>query len=297
MRSPILLSASATISAGGGTAEFETTRLQNPFRTPMLLDEVRVFVTRGGANPNAYDAYGLGLDLKLGRVPLTKDYVPIANFGKALNDDPDPPGFGFQQIVTGPWTWKLPKPLYIPATEFLVPKIYWPPDLVTSLPRTVTIVYAGRSLEDGLQVPESIPVPYVSYISTPRVAWGSNTTYQSTPSGLVNPFNEPLYVQRFIGRQWLSVGSFVGSNPDATGISTLVRAANHDGMIMIKDPTSFSSVFAVPDRSWTINTVLAPKGFFIFTLDRDYSAYSAFSAQSNAQFISMVGYREVRLRA
>lgn len=295
MNSPVLLSASVSLSSGQAL-EFESRRLQNPFRTAMLIDEIRIYVTRNESVPNAYDAYGIGVNLRLGRTQLTKDYVPIANLGRALNDDPDPPGYGFVQAVTGPWTWKLHKPLYVPPTEYLVPKVYMAPEYNTNSPRTVTIVYVGRSLAEDFPVPSAVTIPYVAYVASPVKAWGSSSTFETSSADLVNPFNEPLYIQRFIGRQWLTVGSGAATNPDATGISTLIRAANHEGMIMIKDPTSFSSVFAVPDRSWTVNTVLVPKGFFLFQLDRDYSAYSAFSARSNAQFISMVGYRQVRLQ-
>lgn len=264
----------------------------------MLLDEVRIYIT--GATVATPITYGLGLDLKLGRVPLTKDFVPIANFGKALNDDPDPPGILIGQgpmNVRGPWTWRLPKPLYIPATEFLIPRIFNNPVYAASQTRTITIAYAGRALDVDERVPDAIDVPYVSYWQTPIQSAGSATPQQSTEADLVNPFNEPLAVQRFIGRCWANGAQFPGAGvlgfPDV-GFSVAVRAANSNGVIMVKDPTPFPTVFSLTDRSWTVNSLLAPKGFFIFYLDFDQ--FGEEQVDDIAPMISMVGYRKVRVQ-
>lgn len=297
MRSPILLSATATV-APGAVAEFETTRLQNPFRTAMLIDEVRIFIS--GSTATTPITYGLGLDLKLGRVPLTKDYVPIANFGRALNDDPDPPGILIGQTtmsVLGPFTWRLPKPLYVPATEFLIPRIFNNPPYAASQTRTITIAYAGRSLDESERIPDVIDVPYVSYWECPVQTSGNQTPQQSTEADLVNPFNEPLTVQRFIGRCWGTGAQFPGGatigTPDV-GFGVGVRAANSNGVIMVKDSTPFPTLFSLPDRSWTVNNLLAPKGFFLFYLDFDQ--FGEVQSADIAPIISMVGYRKVRIQ-
>lgn len=82
----------------------------------------------------------------------------------------------------------------------------------------------------------------------------------------------------------------------ATGIitsGTLISAQDSFNNILIRDQTPFAHVFDFIDRSWTVNCKLPPKGFYLFTVDRLWSAYSA--AVTATVGISMVGWREVSL--
>jgi len=277
MESPILMSTGVISLAANQQQEItDVTRLQNPFRTPMLLDEVR-FIMADFGQKNFLQA-----KFRLGRTSLTRDYTPIGNFCKNMR--------GNCSVLT----WRLPKPLYIPANEYLVPHIR---NTFTST-RSLEVIYAGRSLAADAPVPKSMFVPWVAAYQAPSVAstgaTGTDTTVVSSEADIVNPLDETVYVQRFIGR-YQSVDALGNSEPPAQYLdNTLIRAVNHEGTIMVKDSTPFGNLFDYTTKVWPAGTVLPPKGFFLFEIQRDFTGFTV--SETTAPIISMVGYREVQLR-
>ena len=84
-----------------------------------------------------------------------------------------------------------------------------------------------------------------------------------------------------------------------TGIltcGTLVSAQDSFNNILIRDRTPFAHVFDAIDRAWTVNCVLPPKGFYLFTVDRLWTTYNAEVRFVGTVDISMIGWREVRVR-
>lgn len=279
MDSPVLLSTAAiTLAANQQQEVNDPTRLSNPFRTPMMLDEIR-FVVTGTQAQNTRDY--LEAKFRLGRIPLAANYVPITSFGKSLN------------ALSAVMTWRLPKPLYVPANEYVVPHIR----NTNSASKILQVIYAGRSLGENVPTPKSMFVPWVtSYqatlASTAATDYGTET---STEADLVNPFDTPLYVQRFIGR-------YLSASADNTGEAysdylnnTFIRAVNHEGTILVKDETPFGNLFDHTTKVWPAGTVLPPKGFFLFEVRRDFTTLSS-NFRATAPIISMIGYREVPLR-
>lgn len=306
--SPLLLQAQITPpQAGGSFGLADTTRLENPFRAPMWLDEIRFRLPVGsgtGVDPDAWSS--LFIELKLGNIPLTKGFVPISLFGKVLNDSQNVGEYA-NNGAPGVFTWKLPRPLYIPARELLRPTMYY--ETFSGAPaKTVNIVYVCRPIEKNAPVPRKLDVPWVTFYRPAFLtAAGSDQTDQSSPSDLSNPWNEELHVQRFVGR-------FMGRNAAgeddvnmglasaritlATGaiaIGTLVSAQDSYNNILIRDRTPFAHVFNFIDRAWTVNCILPPKGFYLFTIDRLWSGASGATVATVG--ISMVGWREVAYRS
>ncbi len=297
MISPLLLQAQISPPAAGGSFGLaDTTRLENPFQAPMWLDEIRIRLpaSTGTDDPVAWST--LSLELKLGETPLTKSFVPIGLFGKAL-------GEGMATL-----TWKLPKPLFIPARELLRPTFYCAP--FSGAPaKVITIIYACRPLPKGTPPPQVLQIPWVSYFVPPTMTLPNPTdrTDQSTPSDLYNPWDEDLHVQRFIGRlmpqndgqdvdDYMSLESaFVNLTTGLVTTGTMVSAQDSFNNILIRDPTPFGHVFNFIDRAWTVNCRLPPKGFYLFTMDRLWSAYGGASASVTAG-ISMIGWREVSVQ-
>ena len=304
MISPLLLQAQISPPAGGGSFGLaDTTRLENPFQAPMWLDEIRFRIPSSSGTASAAAWSSLFVELKLGNLSLTKGFVPISLFGKELNDSSYAVGQG-----VAVFTWKLPKPLFIPARELLRPTIYYEP--FSGAPsKTVTIIYCCRPLPRGTPTPKTLQLPWVSFFKPVYMTCPNATdrTDQSTPADIYNPFDQDLHVQRFVGR-WMGQNissegvefmSLASANVNlTTGLvttGTLVSAQDSMNNILIRDRTPFAHLFDVLDRAWTVNCILPPKGFYLFTVDRLWSAYGATLVATVG--ISMVGWREVPFRS
>jgi hypothetical protein len=306
--SPLLLQAQITAPAGGEMGLADSTRLENPFQGPMWLDEIRFrlpdplgFFYHGRSWSNIF------CKLRLGNLPLTQGNVPISLLGKGLNDAAEASSLS----IPGPpyvFTWKLPKPLFIPARDLLRPTIYYAP-YAGAEPVTVTVCYACRPLPVGTPTPKVLQVPWVAAFVPPMQAAGvaaADRVDESQPSDLYNPWDQDLHVQRFVGRlmvqgddgeeeRHMGLASVTpdfqaGLSTNATG--TLVSAQDSFNNILIRDPTPFAHVFDFVDRAWTVNALLPPKGFYQFTVERFWSQYPNQSITATPG-ISMVGWREV----
>lgn len=302
--SPLILQALISPPAGGGSFGLaDTTRLENPFQAPMWLDEIRFRLPDPGNNDAVIVAAwsSLFVELKLGSLSLTKGFVPISLFGKVLNDSVDSEGGPYG---SGLYTWKLPKPLFIPARELLRPTIYYAP--FSGAPaKSVNIIYCCRPLPRGTPEPKTLQVPWVSFFMPPMLANPNavDTTDVSTPGDLYNPFEQDLHVQRFIGRLMcqnnggeaqtnMSIASAnINQTTGILTVGTLVSAQDSMNNILIRDRTPFAHVFDFLDRAWTVNCLLPPKGFYLFTVDRLWAAYTREVTATVG--ISMVGWREI----
>ena len=325
--SPLLLQAQFTVPVAGGSFGLaDSTKLENPFQAPMWLDEIRFRLPAAGA---VSATLGLNwssfrIELKLGETTITKGFVHMGLFGKVLNDGIESANFKPQESLStyqnSPYvfTWRLPKPLFIPAREFLRPTFYFDPvmpnaGLVTN--QVVTLIYCCRPLPRGTPTPKTVQIPWVTFYQPVDIDTAApvDRVDQSTPSDLYNPFDQDMHVQRFVGRL---MGREYGENNEYMGLAsanvnlttgipttgTFVSAQDSFNNILIRDPTPFAHVFSAVDRAWTVNCVLPPKGFYLFTVDRLWAAFTS-SATNVNQFnfnksvgISMVGWREVQYR-
>src|SRR5258706_8657347 len=281
MLSPILLQGTVTVSPGQ-KAEVPFAAVQNPFKTAMLVDEIRFSANATGSNTTNLV---LQAEMFVGRVPLTNGPIPLRSFGRTLNWY----DACFQNSI--PSTWKLPQPMYIHAVERLIIKIYYLPGFLVP-DRTVTTIVVGRSLPANQPPPKVVHFPWVAHFMTP-FAENVDQVDTSTEANLMNPFREVLHVQRFIGRYDNLANS--ASTREVSGLTekeTNVRASDSFGNILVRDPTPFAHLFQAPTRTWTINSQLAPNGFYLFTVDRTWDA----GAFSGTVAISMVGHHDVELR-
>lgn len=328
---PMLLSSQVTLLPGA-TKEAPEVRMVNPLNTAMLIDEIRFKtppISASGLGISAYNPLlNIRCALRMGRVALTNNPVPIGNFGRVTLEDTSTGTVGGvgnyvnslgspQAFITTHSTWKLPKPLYVPRGEFLVPKITYDTRFLKTLTSfnpsqfdslTIDVSFAGRSLPPNFPVPKSIAVPWVTSFDVDLLALtaGNSDTTISNQTQLVNPFDKPMFVQRFIGRSLLhgngeeaslyapfELGDgFPGSA--AAWTMTTVRAVDSLNNILVRDPTPFGHLFQFLSRSWNVNAHLPSQGFYIMTVDRNYTSTIASTYLAHA--ISMVGYREVELQ-
>jgi hypothetical protein len=306
--SPLLLQTQVTLPPAGELGVADPTKLENPFQGPMWLDEIRFTLPNLNGGIFGLSWSSIYCKLHLGGLPLTQGNVPISLFGKALNDDTE-----FQGVTGGaPWrfTWRLPKPLFIPAREYLKPTFYFAP-YSGAAAVTVTVRYACRPLPVGTPTPKTLQVPWVASYVTPfqesGVAAGDRVD-ESQPSDLYNPWDQDLHVQRFMGRLMMQAEQgeerfrmgladanmnlqAFGPNSVLNSTGTLVTAQDSFNNILVRDPTPFAHLFDPIDRAWTVNCLLPPKGFYQFSVERFWSGH--IGGLTGALGISMVGWREV----
>ncbi len=299
MNSPILLCSGRLTINFNQILEPDSSRMQNPFKTPMLIDEIR-FRTDWGDTQVGTDLLSARVEIKLGRTPLTKGFVPVSCLGKVILDQPyvnySPDN------ITRRHTWKLPKPLLVMPEDLLVCRLaystYKSPESMS-----IEVAYAGRSLPSSFVPPEVISMPWATSFDVPLLAYTDGNSGQtlSTQSDIMNPFDEPMRVQRFLGRTLRKnnqtdphseLGGQAGDSAPFT--QTFVRATDSLGNILVRDPTPFAHLFQYCDRAWTVNSTLPPKGFYRFQVDRLYTATASNTFFAHA--ISMVGSHEVRLK-
>lgn len=293
MNSPIMLKPTAVTLAANAVKELDTTMLQNPFRTPMLVDEFRFTV---GTTLDARQ-FIPQVEIKIGREPLTHGYVPVRLLGKFM--------WGGPAYLTNPSyaysVWKLDKPLYVPPDQYIsiraASKIY---SSSASESVTLSAEIVGRSLSSKDPVPKRIALPWATaWVCPINAGYGAVFENNSAEADVVNPFDVPLNVLRFIGlhSDGSVYASFSGSGrPIRATEYTTVHASDSFGNILIRDPTPFTHLFSTTDRCWTVRARLQPKGFYIFNTTQDYSDLLVSTGPTVVQLgIGLIGYREVPL--
>lgn len=190
--SPFVFGSPPQAVAQGQTLPLDSALLASAFRAPVYIDEVRFAYIR--YLPDSVGAAlggSLRVRMALGRYEVTQarnsPFVPMWNFA--------PRSQVSAETQQGMYRWRLPKPLFVPAGAMLSTSIYRTVDGDNGTV-LVAVAYAGRFIPPGTPPPRSIDVPFVSlYEGTAGAGTG-----MSSELDLVNPFQEPLFVQRFICR-------------------------------------------------------------------------------------------------
>jgi hypothetical protein len=302
---PVILKGFASLLSADGSWDGQTAGLKDPSRirapnnTPMWVDEIRFL----GSNFDGKTMGGvLHVQMRLGGFSLTKGFVPIWCLGKLLN--PLEQRGSFQG-----YTWRLPKPLLVPPGKPLeitfaaVNPAVTRYDAGNNSTMDLHIGVVGRLLPAMYWVPQKIDIPWVAHWqSAVKTTGGAGDVYvqSSTPTDLVNPFEEPVFVHGFLGRMifrfsadFAEVGGSDGDGGEISSNFTTVRMASSYGTIIVRDPTPFSHLFSNTDRQWRVSAVLPPKGFYTVTLAQNYATVTA-GSDAYAQ-ISVVGHRQVTL--
>lgn len=282
--------------------------LRNPFRQDTWVDEIRFFfsgLTSAGAPQATLGPGSFLVKASLGRMPLTGGaFVPIWLLGRTLvNSQESLTALATAGTADPTFVWRFTKPLFLPAGE-------QPTLTILSLPNTPNgvTVYAnmfGRSIPDKEKRPAYVDAPFACAFFGAQNLGGANYTDQSYERDLMNPFDDDLFVERFVGRVAVNVnasadpgGNFdsecgSGQGDQAGATNTFVRAVSSFGAVAVRDETPFDLLFHAPTHSWHVNTWLPPKGFFKFNLRESYAALTATTGYRPQ--ISMIGYRKVKL--
>lgn len=238
---------------------------------------------------------GLSIQVKLGALALTREYVPVLGLASGWEIRAD-------ALIA---VWRPRVPFYLEDGEMLQVQLRYvgytgaliggiTPN--TSVNPHVSIV--GRVLEDPqhwLADGEARILPFASTYAP--AAWLMTPTtvvnVQSSDSPFLNGQGGPLYVHKFVGRTLnqifdcnlglldpvlLQTGDFATGGPLANipELGIKIRMETSRGLSMVKDYVPFGHLFSPVDSSWWVNTMLLPRESFRAYLSVDFSNMNAF---------------------
>lgn len=293
---PVHLYASGTFQAfsSGG---INKAALANPTGFPMEITAIKFQLL-----PASGDLTGasIGCRLDYQDQSCSNGFVPISMFCKSVNVMYEIGQYASTGVLN--FVYRPSKPILIPPRGLLIPQFQHYG--ITKEDVTVGIGYSARAITAPGFKPKVQSLPYVAcyrskVMSTGQVASDAHQTDQSTETDLVNPFNEPLNVDRFVGRL-----NYTSQTNDVVTINELavdnipahrlkVRMVDSFGEPVAGDFMPFGQVFSKLTRSWECPHVLNRKGYYLAYLDFAGEGVSPTSNAFMQAFVSMVGWRDI----
>ncbi len=296
--SPVHLSASLVLPSGSNGA-VPAAAMKNPMGQDMELLEVKFEIS--GLDGESFHAEGYGgsvwCELVMGGIKITNGAIPVWNFGRAENIDGEQQTGSLSSVNRSflSYSWRLPRPFFIPAGAALVPNFTHTGIVPDTL--NVRIGYSARTV---FTKPKTIYVPWVAkYASKVFNPINEAAVDQSAELDLVNPNPEPLHLQRFVGRTLaiMPTGGMQEFAPEFFGGRTLtMRMSDSYGRPIVRSFTTFRSVFSPLTRSWELDNgaELDPESFYRVQLNvTDIDIVDEIDGATGQAFISMVGWREL----
>jgi len=306
--SPIYLRSGAQLRVtDGSVCEPDPSKLLNPNRTAMLIDQLRFSGPTIASMSESDVCQYILADIKLGAIPLTNGLVPVGAFAPTYLKYPAFPGAsGFPQPDTQ-LTFHLPRPMYVPPNVQLNVKFARAPfgsinttgtPALPTNPFDMVMGVAGRSMPAGWPIPEKIYVPWVGATSI----YDAVTDWESKDSELGNPHREPLFVKRFVGFNGSTFlnrpapngntynGLYGNAAPDFN-----VRMTLSSGKMLVRDPVPFYHLFP-GDRPFFDCDGLLQQNEFVRAMISMTPTLVGAAAQTDLRFttIGMIGYREIQ---
>lgn len=290
--SPVHLSSSLVL-VSGGNGSVSPAALKNPMGQDMEVLEIK-FELSGDAMAGQQAVFGgtIMCELVMGNHKITNGSIPVWNFGRAENLEGESKGAGANSFQS--YSWRLPRPLYVPAGAVVAPKFTHTG--FTTQPINVRVGYSARTT---FVKPKRIYLPWVAkYISKAFNPLQNADVDNSTELDLVNPHAEPLHLQRFVGRtlKIRSDGVANEDDPQSFGSQYLtMRMTDSYGRPIVRSYTPFRSVFGAITRSWDLDNgaVLDPESYYLVNLKKAESDLGSDADAAAQAFISMVGWREL----
>lgn len=289
----VMVSPTVTLTPSGASvpAQASALPLENPFRTAVLVDEIR-FMLNGSNTAGGGGVLGnmIRVGLRCGRQLLTAPATPVGVLCKGRDGGAEGTAYPYNQSANASYIWRFDKPMYLPTDGQIEADVMVSGDLgILTGSYAVDIAVAVRAMPEGYPNPKKIVVPYAAKWVTPATATSVQLLATSSPSDLRNIHKQPLVLTRFTGQAWGYDGEV--AHTDFTGAlrDGKLMLYRHDGELGLRDASPFGATLAVPTRSWTVkNAVLAPNGYFI--ADIDYTPPDL----TKTQFaLGMVGYHEI----
>ncbi len=298
--SPLCLFAALdAFPAAGAESSPKAEHLLNPNKTAMLVDQFRF----AGASPNVgtplvstlgdWDFAYLGVDLRLGSIPLTNGIIPISALCPRYFGFPDLDGT--QALQDTVLTWHLPRPLYVPPNvqlyaRFVRQNIFPGTNRVTSI-ENIGFSANGRSMPADYPVPSKIWVPWATATQCKTAV----TRFVSGDQELANPNTELLHVTSFVG--FNTMGPDVGLDPTFPTLAPLTAQMTlSSGKMLMRDPVDFFGLFPADRGVLEVDAVLQSKEFVRAELELEVLSPQAAPELRQIAYttIGMIGYREVQ---
>lgn len=284
----IVLTGTATVNANGTLGVLDVAKIKYPGNKAILIDQI-VFANQGPA------LGAMQVSLKVGKLPITAGYVPVALFGEFANN---PTNSTSAPNAWDVYNWRLPKPILVPAGEILDPTFFNQGKIGLSTSLVVQITYFARVVEPH-EIPNQLWAPWVASWESVQRAGGADYTDQTTETDLYNNTESPLYVERLMGViASLYPGAadrLLDSNqfyPEVGQSLITIQVVDSQGVPCVRDAVPFSHLFDQESYSWRAGSILPPGGYYLAFLDLDLSgvhvSYAGFTPM-----ISLVGHREI----
>lgn len=268
---PIIMDASVTVPRTTIVQLNDESRLRTPCRRGMLLDEIRII-------PPEHTDNNAMVKFRFRNWDLTNDWVSMGFLGPRMTSLTT---YGSLYHVN----WRLPKPLYVPPGEYVIPSINNPSGVATSY--LFRIAYLGRELPDEEPIPDEVTLPFIGNYTALAGTDGQVYQDESKSNQLCNPFSEPLYVYRMMGGTRSIGRSFI----DTTTYRELLKVSimNSRGDTIVRDPTPFQHLFPQRGPGWLVKTVLQSSEYWRVKL------YSEAAGSTGAPEVNMFGYHTVKM--
>lgn len=309
---PIHLSATATV-ASNSSAGVNAAALKNPSGGPMEIHQIKWELQIPSASVSFTGAVAGGViacKLEMGGHALTNGYVPVWNFvrpNSILNEILINTGATAAGQVSV-FTWTLPRPLYVPDGVVVTPTLQHRGLYTSSI--NVRVSFGARTFRSKSGPPKKIYLPYVSSYVSKNFDANADDTDQSTELDLVNPFDQPLRLQRLTGRaQFLNSnkngsgtiyvdegynGSSSGASPGEEMLK--LRIFDSNGRPIVRNPTILRSIFPTSTRSWEFDNgaVMDPQSYYRILVNKSAPLAGTSSDPVFCQaFVGAVGWREI----
>lgn len=306
--SPLHLYAPVDAFAAAGDEQSPNPQLLlNPNKSAMLIDQFRFsgapFNVLQGKDLSSWDFMYLGIELRLGSIPITNGIVPIS----AIVPRYFSLGFLNPAVLDAVMTWHLPRPLYVPPGVQLYARFVRQDALLDNVNyanrsspiENIGFSAVGRSMPTDYPVPKKIWVPWATATQcrvNAQTNVGGVLRFVSTDQELANPNTELLHVTAFNGFQCTSTldqGEGIVGAPTHSPL-TVQMTLSSDKMLM-RDPTDFFAMFPADRGVFEVDAVLQSKEFVRAELELTPPAGAALADLSiGYATIGMIGYREVQ---
>jgi hypothetical protein len=295
---PFLLEVPITAQSSGNAAAPGS--LINPAGGPVLVDELRFCAIQTlRMNTRA--------TIQIGRYTVADD-VPLSVLCKPIDRGTDGATIASwanlmvntattakrYRMVPQDYVWRLARPIILPkgarVSISLRNKALLTPPYAYVPSGFVSVV--GRTLPDDAPIPDAVDVPYAAHW-TISGSMSEGLTSASTAADLRNRFDTALRVHRFTADlAFVDTGSqFTEETFDDYGwsLGAKIRIYGQNGVLGVRDFTPLGALFNYARRSWTVNSVLAARGYYIAEIVYPSNPVAPQTATDLAFSVAMIG--------
>lgn len=304
---PVSFTASVASMLPGQTQVLSTSGLANGYRTPYVIDEIRMQAYN--TEPQAFGtqlqtSYAMQFQFRTGAYAFSMSPVPLmlhAPFYAITRPDGFSSGGSLRSVFTAAATrlgdearWLLAKPLWMAPGDQIQCSVFRAAVGANAgnQPFNADVTYVGRSLPPGTRGPRVRYVPWIA-----NYVHDLANTYSETTTEFRNPFTMPLHIQRLIGKPMSKATSGVFftneqyMSPVVSGTPQYVTSYIEDslGYKITRDYTAVANIFDSTRCSWTFQRPIGPR-------EQLNMKFRTVRGQANSALfgVAMQGYREER---